>query len=103
MVFFDSLKNSTRLLHGPILAKILAQNGQILPSKDNNWTYDVRFKLRAADYVEKWSYVSILGNSTQFRPFEPILTHFWVQMGKIDVRFMFRTQDCMEKWSCLPL
>ena len=75
MVFFDSLKISTWfLIHGPILAKVLAENGQILPHKDNIWTFNVRFKLRSADYEEKWSCVSILGNSTQFGPFGPILT-----------------------------
>ena len=68
--------------------------GQLLPSKSIIWTFNVRFKLRSADYEEKWSCVSILGNSTQFGPFGPNLTHFLVQMGKIDVRFTFRTRDC---------
>ena len=85
------------------MAKVLAENGQILPYKDDIWTFNVRFKLRSADYEEKWSCVSILGNSTQFGPFGPILTHFLVQMGKIDVRFTFRALDCVKKWSCLPL
>ena len=63
--------------------------------------------------MEKWSCVSILGNSTQFGPFGPILTHFLVQMGKIlsfrdniltfDVRIRLRARDCVKKWSCLPL
>ena len=56
MWFCFPLGNSTLLkLFGPILAKVLAQMGQIVPIWDNIWTFDVRYTLRAQDCVKKWS------------------------------------------------
>ena len=83
LVLFASIKNSTWfLLYGPILFKILAHMGQIFPSKNNIWTFNIRFKLRARDYVEKWSYLpfkAILPNFGLLDQFSPI---FWSKRTK---------------------